>query len=257
MKKRIVILGIALLAFVATFAVCEAVTGNNWVGYVKVQVPPGGQFTIVGVNFEAIGGGGIPLNEFISTNSLNGNVFFTKADNVFLYDTAKAAYNQFYYHDGTFKNATQIGGMPAGTATNPIVHNGDAFWLKSAGSSTETNEVFLMGEVMLDSESEQTMLSSFQLFANPYPTSFDINNDDYDWIAAGAKDNAFYTKADNIFIWNGAQGEYDQYFLDVDGKWHDLGDNVAANAIIPVGHGAWYKARGTFTNLYTRPYSLD
>jgi hypothetical protein len=249
MKKKLLIVSLLVVALIAAVAIADTVNGKNWVGYVKVKLPPAGGFVMVGVNFDAIGGGGVPLNELISTNSLTGHAFFTMADNVYIYDPSLPGYHRYYYNGGTFKD------FATGTSTNPVVFSGDAFWLQSSNTSTTTNDIYLLGEVLLADTDTQVLVTSFQQFSNPFATDLNLNSN-ANWAASGATGNAFFTMADNIYIWNGTG--YDRYYFGADDKWRDFVTfQVADNAVIPVGGGAWYEAKGTFTNLLNRPYTID
>jgi hypothetical protein len=251
MKRKYLLLALAIISLLATYAISQTVTGQNWVGYVKVNLPPSGQFTMVGVNFEAVGaeGGGIPLNEVINTNSLIGDTFFTRADNVFIYNTSRPGYDRFYYNNGAFYDAVTF------TQTNPIVHSGDAFWLQSSSTATEPRDVYILGQVNLSASVNIDLVESFQMIGNPYPTDLDLN-DGFDWIAAGATGDNFFTRADNVFIFDGTS--YDRYYLDPDGNWRDaVTFQIATDAIIPAGRGAWYDSKGGFTKMFDRPFSID
>jgi len=99
MKRKYLLLALAIISLLATYAISQTVTGQNWVGYVKVQLPAPGELTMVGVNFESVGssGGGVAVNELINTNGLVGNAFYTLADNIFIWDAAEAKYERYYY----------------------------------------------------------------------------------------------------------------------------------------------------------------
>lgn len=243
MKKRILIIGIALLAFVATFAICQAVTGNNWVGYVKVEVERG-QYHLFGANFEAVGGGDVQLSELLSTNSLVASDIRLLADRFFIWNNVESEYEEFWYASDGIRD---IEGL-----NDPYVYKGQAFWFKAAPSADDFRELFIMGQVSL---SETNSLSfdgdtagKFNLFANPYPVDFNVSSNSWE----NATPGPVKLLADRIFIWDGQN--YQDCWLKNDGNWY-VGD-TQVEPVIPVGNGAWYKALNNFDEEVGRPFDI-
>jgi hypothetical protein len=149
MKK----LGLLVLSLCvgAGFALAQTgeVTSVNIVGYCQVTVPPSGQFVMVGLNFEGLNGASNTLSTLMGTNQLIQNNLSLQADRIFIYDPNKAGgpgyYSIFQKPNGNFYSVT----APT-IATNPVLFSGNAFWLQSPNSATNSHNILLMGAVPLE-----------------------------------------------------------------------------------------------------------
>jgi hypothetical protein len=257
MKAASGIVGLLLAAGVALGG--DTVTSVNVVGYVKVSIPPAGKLVFVGLNFESMGTGGdgsMTATELFGTNQLATHTVRTRADRVhkwvpsmggnggYLSIYQKPADRKFYLADGS------------NVQTNPVFRSGDAFWIQSPSLAIATNTITLMGNVPLDTSTAIGHPQGLMMFCNPYPTDLNINGTNINWIANGATAHNVRTRADRIFIWK--QGDYGSYWLKPDGKWWNIDTGLLEPVVtVRVGQGAWYSAKGTFTNRWTRPFSLE
>lgn len=265
--RRIALLStVALAGLLATNALAETtVTGQNWVGYVKLPTPPPGDLAMIGVNFEGVGnqnGEGIPLNEFFNTESLVDNQLqWALRDLVLLWDPVELKYNSYRYHDGNFHLLVD----PATNTyieSNPIVMPGEALWLRSPTSGTRMGELYALGQVNLSSKVDITVHEGIQLMSYPYPVDMDFNDllerDKLNWIVSGATANPLQAlSSDSISVFE--DGSYRTFYLRPDNEWVERIDNqnvTVDNIVIPAGTAFWYRARNGFTLELQRPFEL-
>jgi hypothetical protein len=248
---------LALSLFVsAGFALAQTgeVTSVNIVGYCQVAIAPSGQVVMVGLNFEGLNGASNTLANLMGTNQLIQSNLGAQADRIYIWDPNKAGgpgyYSIFQKPNGNFYSVT----APT-IATNPVLFSGNAFWIQSANSASNTHNILLMGAVPLETSISSGFPQNLVMFANPYSVPLDINGTNINWIANGATAKNISAQADQIYVYNG--GAYSAYYLKLsDSQWHNvIGNAVATNAIIPVGAGAWYQAKNAFTNSFAIPYS--
>jgi hypothetical protein len=248
MKKMLVLVGAAVLAAVGIGIAEEGVLSRNVVGVVKVDIRPGGQFSLVSFNFHGVGGQSATLSDLFDSNPIIANNSAARADKIYIYDPVFQSYEIYYKKtDGSFYFATNNT-----IVASPVISAGSAMWVQSV-TTIPTNRVFsFVGEVVSDDEMGRDMAQGFVLFASPYAADFNINS--HDWIADGATAHASAARADRIWLWTGKG--YDPVFLKPDGKWYfGTNSNIRAeNAIVPMGGAAWYQAKKPFSNTLLRPY---
>lgn len=224
-------------------------------GFGTVDILPQGEVKLVGFNFETASG--VTLEELFADSSLVQNDDPAQADAIFLWNPETEVYDQFFQKtDGRFYDAAD----PTGTVASVSIATGEAFFFRSPAASTTTNQLYLSGTVSLENEASD-IYSNRTVIANLYPTDLNLNSTNCDWSAATPGN--LPTLADQVHVWNpekaGGPG-YENYFLkDVGGTnvWHSgVSPFPAADPIIPIGCGAIYEARGTFTNSIVRPFAL-
>ena len=241
----------ALLLVAGLSQAAENVPSKNAVGYVKVNVLPSGSPNLVALNFRAVGGADLTLQEVFGTNQLTQAIVPTQADRVFIWNEAIQEYTIFFQStDGLFRHATNAFGPSVDVSVTP----GRPMWISSPGSQTLTNEVFLMGEVVGAASSSQDLLAGLNMLNSSFAAELAVTNND--WLAEGATGGVVPTQGDRLFVWNGVDG-YTIYFLKGDGTWRYATNafGAAVSPEIPVGAGAWYEARNNFTNNLDRPYT--
>lgn len=223
----------------------------------KVRLPAG-TFNLVGLNFRGIGATNNTLQAVLGDQLLKSNVP-TLADRVHIYDTVNSVYVQYAVRlsDGLFHYFTNY----AGPAVNPIIPNGQAFWIQSPSTVTTDRFIYVMGEVPDVTNTTRaivgTGLGYFQQIGNPYPVDADVNtligtND-------GAKANNVPTLADRMFLWQMDQTNYVQVGLRAsDGKWHyftNFAGPAVSNVFLAPGAAAWYRGLTNFTWNEPKPYT--
>jgi hypothetical protein len=229
------------------------VYSRNAVGAVRVDIPPSGQFVMCGFNFTPLGSNEVSLLTLLGTNLPAHTSNPTRATRVYIWDPAAlggGGYLSVYLRSPSYQWHTILENTP----TNPMLRAGAAFWIQSSQLAPTSMPVFIMGEVLSTNDIDRSLGAGFSMVANPYSAPLDLNDTNINWIADGATGhNTNPTRADNVYVWNGAG--YNNFFLKLDGKWYDVITTAyASNAVIPVGAGAWYRARGAFTNSLVRPY---
>ncbi|MFO7869979.1 MAG: hypothetical protein R6V03_00920, partial [Kiritimatiellia bacterium] len=243
----------AFLLCMAAPAATNEVTSVNIVGYTRLNLGPSNSLLLVGFNFEDVATAGpVMLKDLLGTNQLRQATLPTLADVVHYWDAEAVEYVTVYQKsDGNFYLTDDMT-----TVTNFPIETGDAFWLQSPSGASDTNQIVISGAVDCGASSLRDIPTGLSQFTHPYATPLDINSTNVDWIAEGATAGNLPTLADVIHIWDGTQ--YDTYFLKSDDKWYDSSTfNLASNAIIGVGCGAWYEAKSLYTNEFVRPFSID
>ena len=247
-KSRIV----PVLLLLGAFAHAQDIVTLGMFGFQRVSIPPAGGVNLVGFNFSS--NQPIYLEDVFGTNQLVQSAALpTLADNIYIWNGA--TYDIYFQKtNGLFYD----GANPFGASVDVEIQPGAALFLQSPQSSSTTNVITLSGSVLLDASAAQGY-AGLVTIANPYPSDLDLNSTNYDWSAASA--GILPTLSDNVYIWNPAKAGgagYDVFFLKTDGKWHEAtGGFALGNAVIPAGGGAFYQAKGTFTNEVVRPFSIN
>jgi len=253
----------------AVFAQVESV---NIVGYSTTSLENG--FNMVGVNFEAVGGGAADLNNVVIPDGLAGISDwdnFTGGDQLLIWDPAAQGYPVFYTWTGP--NAESVGGCEAGTnnkwvdlntwnldvATLPVIDIpvGGAAWVlrTTVGLASLT----FSGQVKTTA-TQVALEQGFNMFANTMPVSLNANNASQVTFTglAGISDWDNFTGGDQLLIWDPAAQGYPVFYTwtgpnaesvggceaGTNNKWVDLNTwnlDVATLPVIdiPVGGAAW------------------
>ena len=252
---------LAALALAVSLAYAPAwaadVVSSNIVGYSKLNLANG--FTMVGSAFLTAGGADTVSIQDIKASGLAGFDWdnFEPGDTLLFWDAAQQMYPTTLYYTGDVQTETMTNmGVTAGEwfdmdtfAPAAIeLSNGDAFWIVG---STANATVTLLGEVPTNAPAV-TLVSGFNMVANPYPKAAGINDIistsglvGFDW------DN--FEPGDTLMIWDAAQQMYPTtlyYTGDVQtetmtnmgvtaGEWFDMDTFTAAATEIPVGGAFW------------------
>lgn len=248
-KLGAVLLGASLVTGVAVWAANTA-TSVNAVGFVNVTVPTYPSFGAVAFNFEGIGSGATPITSIIGTNALRRNNLFSKADRLAIYDVAMQNWIQYFQkNDGLFYITTNT----SSAVDAPVINPGQGFFVVPPYTATNsTLNISVAGQVVTSNVYTQQMVQGLQLFTSPFSAGFNISSND--WVADGATANSLFSKADKIYVWNGAS--YDQYFLKSTGWYYVTNTSTKADVVIPIGGGAWYHAKTNFVLTISKPYSF-
>ncbi len=250
--------------------VIAEVESANMVGYTEVTLTQ--KNTILGVNYTAVDGSAISLQDAIPyTAGMAKGANTSTADQIQI-QTASGGYDIYFMSNG--KNAK--GGTVAGlegkwtkdgqNVASATVPAGSAFWYIRNTYDTPLT-IKIAGGVSLIAQSNKEINLQFKHIANPYPTDLPLN-DGIPYVAGMTK-GANTSVADQIQIQT-ASGGYDIYFMSngknakggtvagLEGKWTKDGQNVA-DAAIPAGKGAWFIRKGSadFDLVITRPFSIE
>lgn len=189
----------------------------NAVGYVRMDVQAG-QFYMIGVPLNVIGGGGVTISDLLGTAGCpEGTLAYV------------------YNGQGYAIEEMLDGAWDPGTNT---VQRGKGFWLKPSEQAT----INLSGEVPGKRNSATTtteLVEGFQMLCFPYPVSVNLDN-------AGMALSA--SEGDTIYLWNGGYSIHEF----IDGLWDPAITDLA------VGQGFWYKRNSTGAVSWNEdiPYNL-
>lgn len=242
-----------MMGFCSLFVTAETTVLGTY-GFVQVELPASGGVNLLGFNFST-GSNGLALEEIFQNGVLEQNSSPELADKVYVWDDLSQAYIAYFQQpDDQFYMVSD----PGGPAVSVSIQNGDALFLKSADAASSAKQLVLSGSVSMSASTTVSYADTI-VFANPYPVSANLNHGDFDWSAATS--GPLPTQADQIHIWNpdkaGGAG-YQSYFLkSVNGVklWHSSKAPYAlTDPILPVGGGAYYSARTSFTNSIIRPF---
>jgi len=234
-------MAVSVLGLVAAmgFAATNEVTSVNIVGYNTAVKPAGGQFNLIGIQFDAFDP---TLLGVLGTNQLTAGLLPQLADRVYVYDASKPGYNTYAMRTGAngFRDTTNW----HGTNVNPKIEAGTAMWIL-AKAGAMTNLLTIAGEAVDVGTQSVDIVSGFQLLAYPFSCEIDLN--DTDLPAQGTK-GLLPQLSDRVYVWNGAG--YTTYGL------HNVGEfrsttawstpATPGSALVPLGTAMWYEARKGF-----------
>lgn len=229
-------------------AATNEVTSVNVVGYVKVSIPTSGNYTMISIPFDPIGGVTNTLQGVFGTNRLTQNAFGALSDR--LYKFTGAGYDIFYQNtNGLFYIVGES------TPTNIAVLAGDAFWIRQPTASNQVKEIVLMGDVVDVVTQLTDMISSYQMLAYPFSSDVNINQTGFLGSPGSVTNALFAALADRIYVFTGAG--YDIYGLKADG-WHSIDGfetNAVATNVFSMGSAFWYRAKSNnWTWVETNKY---
>ena len=267
MKKLVT----AACALAAGLALAE-VESANIVGYTTATLSQ--QWTILGVNFTAVDGSNIKIQDAIPyVDGMTKGAAAAAADQIQI-QNASGGYDTYFMSNG--KNAK--GGTVANlegkwakggttTATEDTIAPGTAFWFFRQ-TATAPLTVKVAGGVSVLASYDKQINQAWKHIANPYPTDLPLN-DGIPYVSGMTK-GAAAAAADQIQIQN-ASGGYDTYYMSngknakggtvtgLEGKWAKMGTTTKTTDSIPAGKGAWYGRKGDtdFEITIARPYTIE
>jgi hypothetical protein len=214
---------VAGLCLIAGLALAQDVTSVNVVGYNTIDMV-GGKYYLVTISFESFGNS--TLQDLIGTQIPDGSV-------AFIWDRNAKAYVQSNLGRGTW-------GTPGGTN---VILRGDAFWLKPAG--TATNSVRFHGEVPTSYNNASTttvrVSSPIDAVGYAYPVDMVWTNSQ---LSKSAPDGSV------LYFWSESSQGYTLYSKGR-GAW---GSPVGFT--IQAGRAFWIKTTNTIDWTEAMPYNL-
>ena len=232
-------------------AVCLAdVQSSNVVGYNTTTLLPN-DYTMFGVQFENVSGGGVRLGDL--TGNFFGGGSAADADNILVWEDG--VYTVYYYgvwndpenpdwdnlwYDAEDADASDVT-IPAGTA---------CWYLRRSAASASLT---VSGAVKVTPTTKTILANDYTMFSNPYPTAISFK----DLTIASPFGGGSAADADNILVWE--SGVYTVYYYGVwndpdnpdwDNLWYDAEDADASDVTIGTGLACWYLRRtNTATTL--------
>jgi hypothetical protein len=257
MKKTTMIA--ALIALCAIGASAADVYSANVVGYTKLDIAAD-NFTMLGINFQAVGGGSLTINELFAEpveGAFTGGEAFAVADQIRVWNPATTGYKNYFFGDwegawGAEYDRLWYWQDDDDDPTEDPLAPGAAVWYLSKGMN-ET-QVTIAGEVKSDAATITLAAGNFTMVANPFPVEVGINE-----FFAEPEEGTFtggeaFAVADQIRVWNPATTGYKNYFFgDWEGAWGEEYDRLwywqdddddPTTDTIPVGGAVWYLSRG-------------
>ena len=246
MKKLMTALAVCAAA---TISMAQSVPSANVVGYSTVPVKAT-DYTMLGINFQAVGGNDVAINSYFQGN-FAGGPDQPDADTLITWSLA-SGYKAYFYCQGvdpSLDNNWLDLSYNIATNTLPV---GSACWLLRRGPAT--NLVF-SGQVKTTVTATTIKANDYTMFSNPYPTLLPINGGINVVSPTGGPDQP---DADTLIGWSLASG-YKAYFYcqgvdpSLDNNWLDLGYSITTDTI-NIGGAAWYLRRGSQTTMsFTSP----
>ena len=261
--KKLVVTSLSILALLGhSYGQTNEVSSVNAVGYMKLQLPAGGNLYMGGVNLKAVNGADhIGVRELFGTNQLKRDDSRTRCDLVYIWEGTK--YSTIGQKADTyFYDASTAATWGSNNVINPLLANGTAFWVKPQGSEI-AKTIYIMGGVPTDPlvtnsiAGNGTATRPLNFMANPFPVSVDITNLIVSADGAVADDSV--SRCDWIQLWSGAG--YIKLGLKADNKWYQIVGSAfvagpATNNTIEPGKGFWYQTKGTgFQWVEAKPYT--
>ena len=211
--------------------------------------------TLLGVNFQKVGGGDIPVQDAFKGTFVGGWGADSSTDQLLVWSAA-SGYTYYFFGDWgdgeDYNNKWYLDGDDS-APTSATIPAGAGVWLVRRGGA---DDVVAAGEVsMADAKTFTLKANDMTLLAGAYPVDLALNgglltveNPVGGWGADSS--------TDQLLIWSVASG-YTYYFFgdwgdgeDYNNKWYLDGDDSApTTAAIPAGASAWYVNRGAQKTL--------
>lgn len=254
---------IAALFAASTLAASAAdVYSSNIVGYTKVDMPAN-SMTIVGMQFQNVGGSSFDINEVLAGEDLDQY----GADWVRFWDPVLRSYTTAFYFgaaadggvytDNTYGTLIGPGWGDLEQVVVPYdVAPGEGFWMQTAAAA----KLVTAGEVVTNG-TVATPANSMTLIVNPYPVEVSLqdlvgtNLDEYgaDWVRFWNPTTRTYTTA--FFFGAAADGGVytdNSYGTLIGPGWGDL-EQVVVNYTIGVGEGFWVQTSSAASISFPAP----
>ena len=243
-----------LIAAAALAAFCPAVradgVSSGVVGY-NTTTLLANDYTMFGVQFEDVAGGGVRLGDL--SGSFFGGGSQGDADNILVWEDG--VYTTYYYGvwadpenpdwDNLWYDATDT------DASEVTINAGTACWYLRRSSAAASLTV--SGAVKVTPTTTTILANDYTMFSNPYPTVIKLK----DLTVATPFGGGSQGDADNILIWE--DGVYTTYYYGVwndpenpdwDNLWYDATNTDASDTEIGTGIACWYLRRAdTATTL--------
>jgi len=227
----------------------------NIVGYQTMSTLPN-DYTMIGVNFGAVGGASIPVKDLF-TGTFLGGTGLGDADQILVW-SVEAGYTGYYYTDfgagfEEFNNKWFKDGEY--TETTDVVQPGQACWLLRKSSAA--SDVTVAGEVLTSnvvaSVEFDLLANDYTMIASPYPVDIPIANG---FTVPGLIGGTGLGDADQILVWSVGAGYTGYYYTDFgagfeefNNKWFKDGEYTETTDVIPAGAGFWFLNKGAAKTL--------
>jgi len=226
-------------------AVDSNVVGYNTVGALADDM------TMIGINFDEIGGGGLPIQKALS-GDFNGGESFGLADNLMVW--TPSGYKFYYYGVWGDPSNPEWDNLWYDNETDEeadfFLQPGNALWYVRRGAGTP---VTVAGEVLATSGNVSILADDMTMFANTHPVAVKLNGGLNVLNPIGGES---FGLADNLMIWTSAGYKFYYYGVwndssnpDWDNLWYDNETDEEATVSFEVGQAAWYLRKGAATTI--------
>ena len=209
----------------------------NVVGYVSTANVQAGKFYLIAQHFQNTTGGSVDIQNFITSSDMQGGTDDDNSPNLKLWDGV--GYDDYYFYSEDLFGEQNCWGQGSMKMDGIPVDLAKGAFLKTINNCT----ISVAGQVAsADSMNVPLTANVFNLVANPYPISFNINGTKVKWadaLVGGTDDD----NSPNLKIWDGAG--YDDYYFyseDLFGDENCWGQGqMSLDTTIDPGHGFWLK----------------
>jgi uncharacterized protein YfaP (DUF2135 family) len=234
-------------------ALADGVESANVVGYQDITVKPG--FNCISLNFDAVGGGGINIQDLITTNNLIAGNSAGASDQIQVWDGSRFTVYFYRAYKATNPGRFTIGpcwvdGNNASVKATTSITNGVGVWFARPDTAPATATIKMMGEVGATAKNLQ-INPGFNMIGLAFPVDIEVNSDScpIDWTTCAVAGNSAGA-SDQIQVWDGSRFNvyfYRAYKATNPGRftigpcWVD-GNNasVKADLTLHAGEGFWY-----------------
>jgi uncharacterized protein (TIGR02597 family) len=218
------------------------------------SVEPGDSFEIFpGDTLASVFGSGAAGNPLILTGASSQ----VASDEVSLYTTVGTAPHTYYYN--TIAGFWELAGSVA-NANNTIIYPYSALTVTRRATHADTTLV-LQGRVTPVNASTKTVSHEGVYGSTHYASDVTLSQLQF---GSGWRTGDSMSTADNLSVWNAAEGRFDIYYQRPDSTWRKYGNNVTdqSGVVIPAGTVVTIQRRSTLTGaeaflVSAMPYSLE
>ena len=242
MKKLIMMSAVMLCG--ALFAEGEALTSKNIVGYTSTEVE-GGKYYLIASQFQNTDSSDIFLEDFVSSSDMKGGEVCEPDTCPVLQLWDGDAYEHYYFLEEDIMGEKRVWSKSLCFAVPPKevrVNLGVGAFIQTVNDCTIT----VAGQVASkDAYAIPVFPDSFNLICNPFPMSFDLNDEKLNFGEFLVGEDGF--NGPNIKVWDG--DDYRDFYY-VSGKyWSTDGVEKSDDAIIKPCQGFFFKYSGEEAEL--------
>lgn len=249
MKTTLSLLTAIALAVGITGLARAEVTSQNVVGYTQVGVT-GGVYQQIGTPFRQIGAPVIDIQDLVIEGAEAG-------DRILFYRSAVGTgYDIYDYRDMTYDEQWQEAGpgwedLATGQRAVRAVEPGEGYWYLPQ----QTKDLLFAGEVVTGQATLDGIGNGvYFIIANPHPTKVNIQEIDFDGIAAGDRMLYYRTAVGTGYdIYDYRDMTYDEQWQEAGPGWEDLATGQRAVRTNQVAEAFWLLAAGEVDVTFPPP----
>ena len=232
------------------------------VGYNTIASPAAGKYIALGIQFENVGESArLPISSVISVADPKGsNAIAGTADQIWLWNSANDNWDKYFYR---VNRSTVIGWCKAGTTTvtTDTIGAGETFFFYRSSGGTVTSLTISGAVKPFTAEPTYSVTpGKYTFMAYPWPVALPIVS--FASYCSNPKgSNAIAGTADQIWLWNSANDNWDKYFYRVNRStvigWCKAGETAVTAASIPAGEGFFFYHSSGGSNSDTVTFTYE